>query len=73
MAAALRQIRPDGLAYWPRLPWVNASRRGLAGDSQAVCSNIMQVWRDAQNGNMPIHEAGSRLEYTSTTMGHLMG
>jgi len=26
-------------------------------------SNITQVWRDAQNGNMPIHEAGSRLEY----------
>ena len=27
------------------------------------CSNIMQVWRDARNGNMPIHGAGSRLEY----------
>ena len=26
-------------------------------------ANIGQVWRDAQNGNMPIHEAGSRLEY----------
>jgi len=26
-------------------------------------ADIMQVWRDAQSGNMPIHEAGSRLEY----------
>ena len=26
-------------------------------------SDILQVWKDAQDGNMPIHEAGSRLEY----------
>jgi L-alanine-DL-glutamate epimerase-like enolase superfamily enzyme len=26
-------------------------------------ADIMQCWRDAQNGNMPIHEDGSRLEY----------
>ena len=29
MAAALRQIGPDGLAYWPRLPWVNAVDWGI--------------------------------------------
>ncbi len=26
-------------------------------------ANIGQCWKDAQNGNMPIHEAGARLEY----------
>lgn len=26
-------------------------------------ANIQQCWRDAQNGNMPIHEDGARLEY----------
>jgi len=26
-------------------------------------ANITQCWRDAENGNMPIHEHGARLEY----------
>ncbi|HCV25280.1 MAG TPA: enolase [Candidatus Latescibacteria bacterium] len=39
------------------LVWPNNRRRYYA--------NIHQCWTDALNGNMPIHEAGSRLEYVA--------
>ena len=35
--------------------WTDGRRRYYA--------DIGQVWNDAKNGNMPIHEAGARLEY----------
>ena len=39
------------------LVWPNDRRRYYA--------NIHQCWTDALNGNMPIHEAGSRLVYVA--------